>query len=69
MGEKNQQQVMVVLKCIMLHPCLDVMTVKYFQYIPRGVCNINQSRKALQRHHIFLTDSNCDYIIEDVLHR
>ena len=49
-----------------LHPCIDVMVVKDVHNNPRSVCNRNQAKKYLQRHHICLTYSDRDYIIDEI---
>ena len=49
-----------------VHPCLDVVSVKGVHDIPRGVCNINQAKKALQINHICLTDFDHDYILKEI---
>ena len=43
---------------------MDVMAVTDAKQIRKSVCNRNQAYKALQRHHICLTDSD-DYFILD----
>ena len=40
------------------------MAVKYFHDTLRSICNINQEKKALQKHHIFLTDYDHSYTLE-----
>ena len=42
--KKYQQQAIVVPSLTIVHPCLDVMVMKYVNYIPRGVGNKNQAR-------------------------
>ena len=63
LGEKQQQQVIIVPTQTILHTYLDVMVVKYVHDIPIIVCSRNEPKQALQRHP-FLTDSDNDYIIE-----
>ena len=53
--KKNQQQYTIVTTQTIVHPCIDVVAVKYVHYIPISSCNINQPKKALQRHTICLT--------------
>ena len=45
------------------------MVVKYVQYIPRVIHNINQAQQDLQIHPIYLTYSYHDYIFDENLHR
>ena len=42
------------------------MVVKDVRDIPRNVCNINQAKHALQIHTIFMTDSDHNYILEEI---
>ena len=65
--DKNQQQVTIVPTHTIVHPCIEIMVVKYFQDIPRSVFNINQSRQALQIRTIRLTESDNDFIIVGIL--
>ena len=46
-----------------VHPCLDVSTIKYVAYIPRRLCNKKQSRKYVKRHTISISDADSDYIL------
>ena len=39
-----------------LHPCLDVIRIKYVQVIPKHVCNRIQAKKSKQRHPICLIE-------------
>ena len=50
-----------------LHPQLEVNTVTYFYAIPNGVCTRIQAKKSTSRHPIFLTDSDYDYISEEIV--
>ena len=45
------------------------MVMKDVNNIPRSFSNINQSRQDLQRHHICLTDSDDDDIIDEIVRR
>ena len=49
-----------------LNICINVVAVKYVNDIPRSVCNRNQTKQVLQRQPIFLTDSDNDYILEEI---
>ena len=51
------------------YPCLDTVAVKDVHNITRSICNINQAKQYLQRHPICLTDSDYDYILEEIDHR
>ena len=52
-----------------MHPCLDVVAVKYVHYIPISIFNRNNEKQALRKHPISLTDSDHDYILEEIEHR
>ena len=56
LGSKPALKIITTTTGTIAHPCLDIFVVKDVLYIPRGVCNRNQSREDLQRHPIFLTD-------------
>ena len=60
-----QYTIMVPTRTV-FHPCLDVITIRYVQDIPKNVCNMIQSKEAIQRHPIFMTDSDYDYILDEV---
>ena len=64
--ENNIQQLIVVPTHIIVHTCPDVFVAKYFHDITRSAFNINQTRKDLQRHLICLTDSDNDYILDEI---
>ena len=65
--QKHQQKIIVIPTCTILHPCLDVILVKCIQDIPRSFCNWNQANQDLQIIPICVTDSNHDYIIDEIL--
>ena len=45
------------------------MVVKDVHDIPRSICNIHQTKQNLQRHPVCLTDSDPDYILEEIEYR
>ena len=45
-----------------INPRLDVITIRYVQYIPKNLCNRIQANKNIQRHPIIMTDADYDYI-------
>ena len=49
-----------------LHPCLDVITIRYVQDIHNNLCSRNQTKKAIQRHPILMTDNDYDYILDEI---
>ena len=64
--QKQHQKVIIVPTFKFLHWCLDVVAVRDVHGITRSVCNRNQAKKYLQRHHICLTYSDRDYIIDEI---
>ena len=48
---------------------IEVFIVKYVQYIPRSVFNRNQTQQDLQINPIWITDSDHDYIIGEIILR
>ena len=53
--------------CTIEHTCLDVIPMKDVHDITRGVFNRHQSLKSLKRNNICLTDSDHDYIIDEIV--
>ena len=49
-----------------LYPRLEVNAVTDFHAILKSVCNRTQAEKATSRHPICLTDSEYDYILEEI---
>ena len=41
----------------------------YIHDTPKSFCNRTQSKNAISRHPICLTDSDCDYILEAIYRR
>ena len=67
--QKNQQQVIIVLTQTIVPPCRDVATVKYVHDITKSIFNRNNSKQALWKSPICLTDSDHDYILEEIEQR
>ena len=61
--QTQKQNNIIITKCTILHPCLDVLSVTHEKQIPKSVCNRNQARKDLQRQPICLTDSDHYFIL------
>ena len=59
---KQQQQVIIIPTRTIVHPCLDVLEVKYVHDIAISVNNRNQAKQDLQRHPIFWTEDDHNYI-------
>ena len=52
------------------HSCTSVsrcFLVKYVQDILRSFCNKNQAHQVLQRYYVCITDSDHDYILDEIL--
>ena len=66
---KKQQQVIIFPKLTIVHTCLDVGVVKDIRDIPKNICNRNNKKQDLRKHPICLTESDHDYILEEIEHR
>ena len=55
--------------CTIIHPRQEVEAITYIYDIPKIICNITQTKKSISRHPICLTDSNYDYILEEIFRR
>ena len=62
--QHQQQQVITVTTCTILHILLDIISIKYIHDIPKTVCNRTQAKIAISRHPMCLTDSDYDFILE-----
>ena len=51
------------------HPHLEVNTATDFQSIPTSVCTRTQAKQSTPRQPIRLTDSDYDYILEEICRR
>ena len=65
---QSLQRNTIVTSCTIPHPCIDVVIITYVQEIPKTGCNMIQANKSIQIHHIFMTDSNYDYIFYEIVH-
>ena len=63
------QQTIIVSTRTIIHPRLDVVTIKYAQDIPKNFCNRIQAKKPIQRHPIIMNDADYDYILDDIVCR
>ena len=57
---------MIVPTCTILHTCLDVVRITDVQDISKTVCNRIQAKKCIQKNPIFITDTNYDYILDEI---
>ena len=65
-NQQPKNNFITVPTCTILHPQLEVNAVTDFHSIPRSVCTKTQANKAISRQPICLTDSECDYILEEI---
>ena len=65
----QQQNNIIVPTRTIVHTCLNVMEVTDVKQTPNSVCNRNHAHKSLQRHHICLTDSGHDFILDEIQRR
>ena len=65
-NQHPQQHVITVQTRTILHTILEVNAVPYFHAIPKSVCNMTLSKKSISRHPICFTDSEYDYILEEI---
>ena len=61
-----QQHFITVTTCTILYTQLEGNTIKYIHDIHKSVCNRTQANKSISRHPICLTDSDYDYILEEI---
>ena len=69
---RNQQtkyHVTTVPTRTILHPQLEVNLVTDFNAIPRCICTRTQANKFISRNPVCLTDSEYDYILEEIVRR
>ena len=65
-NQQPQQHVITVPTRTILPPKLEVNAVTDFNSIPTSVCTITQAKKSISRHPVSLTDSDYDYILEEI---
>ena len=68
-NQQTKQHVITATKCTMLNTQLEVNAVTYFHAIPKSVCTRKQAKNTISRQSICLTDSDYDYILEEIGHR
>ena len=49
-----------------IHRRLNIVIIRYDQYIPKNVCNRIQAKKDMQRNSIFMTDFDYDNISDEI---
>ena len=65
-NQKPQQHVITVPTLTILHPLLEVNAVTDFYAIPTSVCTRTQAKKSISGQPIRLTDSDYNYILEEI---
>ena len=65
-NQHPQHHVITVTTGTILHKKLEFNTVTDFHTIPKSVCIRKQAKKAISRQPICLTDSDYDYILEEI---
>ena len=67
--QQPMQQTIIVPTRTILHPRLDVITIRYVQYIHKNVCYMIQATKSIQRHPLCMTNADYDYILDEIERR
>ena len=65
-NQHTQQHGITVITLTILHPRLEVNAVIYLCAIPKSVCTRKQAKKSISIQPICLTDSDYDYILEEI---
>ena len=65
-NQQPKHHVITVPTRTILHTKLEVNAVKNFHSIPTSACTRTQAKKAISRHPICFTDSDYDYILEEI---
>ena len=68
-NEQPQHHFTTVPTCTIIHPRLEVNAVTYFNAMPTSICTRTQAKKYISRQPICLTDSEYDYILEEIVCR
>ena len=63
------QQTIIAPTLTIIHPCLDVIIIRYVQDIPKNIFSRNQAKKSIQIHPIIMTDADYDYILNEIERR
>ena len=65
-NKNTQHNVTTVPTRTILHPGLEVNTITDIHDTPKSVCTRMQAKKYISRHPICLTNSDYDYILEEI---
>ena len=60
------QHTIIVSPRTILHPQLDLIIIRYVQYIPKKRFSRNEAKNSIQRHPIIITDADYDYILDKI---
>ena len=63
------QQTIIVPTHTILHPCLEVIIIRYVQDILKKFCGGSEAKNAIQRHTIIVTYADYDYIMDEIERR
>ena len=69
LNQYTQHRVITVPTRTIINPRLEVNAVTDFHSIPKSVCSRTQEKEAILIHPICLTDSDYDYILEEIVRR
>ena len=62
--QKNKNKdIFAISTLTILHPCLDVLAIKYVAEIPKIICYLKKAFRAIQRQPIFISDPDHEYIL------
>ena len=64
--KQPMKKTIIITTHTILHPSLDVITIRYYQDTPKNICNRIQAKKSIQRHPIIMTDADYDYILDEI---
>ena len=65
-NQQRKQHIITLPTRTILNPQLEVNAVTYFHAITTSVCNMTQAKQIISRQPICLTDSDYDYILEEI---
>ena len=67
LNQQPKHHIITVPTRTILHPRLEVNAITDFHAIPTSIFSRTQAKKAISRQPIFLTDSDYDYILEEIV--
>ena len=65
-NQQPKHNVITVPTCTILHTQIEVNAVTYFNAILKRICTSTHAKKSISRQPVFLTDSEYDYILEEI---